>query len=237
MSSALGSRDEIAAYLRQRLDRGLRQIAFYVVPASAAFVCLGDVLAGALYQTGNFTREQTLYVWAILAGSAVGLLASTLGRLYSSTYYALRDTRTPLRYGVVRVLLTTVLGYLAAVMLPPAIGLRERWGAAGLTASAGVAGWIEFVLLRRTLNRRIGVTGIAGSYVAQLWSVALLAVSAAWGVRLVLRHGPPILRQPIVLAIFVMGAFSVVYVGATSALGVPQAQQLTRRLIRRPSAA
>jgi putative peptidoglycan lipid II flippase len=237
MSSALGSRDEIAAYLRQRLDRGLRQIAFYVVPASAAFVCLGDVLAGALYQTGNFTRAQTLYVWAILAGSAVGLLASTLGRLYSSTYYALRDTRTPLRYGVVRVLLTTVLGYLAAVMLPPAIGLGERWGAAGLTASAGVAGWIEFVLLRRTLNRRIGVTGLAGSYVAQLWGVALLAVSAAWGVRLVLRHGPAILRQPIVLAIFVIGAFSVVYVGATSALGVPQAQQLTRRLIRRPSAA
>ena len=39
-----------------------------------------------------------VYVWGILAGSAVGLLASTLGRLYSSTYYALRDTRTPLRY-------------------------------------------------------------------------------------------------------------------------------------------
>ena len=33
----------------------------------------------------------------------VGLLASTLGRLYSSTYYALRDTRTPLGFAIVRI--------------------------------------------------------------------------------------------------------------------------------------
>ena len=83
-------------------------------------------------------------MWGILAGSAVGLLASTLGRLYSSTYYALRDTRTPLRYAVVRVALTTGLGYLCSIPLPVWIGIDPRWGAAGLTASAGVAGWVEF---------------------------------------------------------------------------------------------
>ena len=77
---------------------GLRQIAFFVVPSAMAFLALGDVVAGALYQSGAFTRAMTVYVWAILAGSAVGLLASTMGRLYSSTYYALHDTRTPLRY-------------------------------------------------------------------------------------------------------------------------------------------
>ena len=64
---------------------------------------LGDVIAAALLQTGRFDHEDAVYVWGILAGSAVGLLASTLGRLYSSTYYALRDTRTPLRYALVRV--------------------------------------------------------------------------------------------------------------------------------------
>ncbi len=32
---------------------------------------------------------------------------------------------------------------------------RDKFGVAGLTASAGVAGWVEFTLLRRTLNRRI----------------------------------------------------------------------------------
>src|SRR4030095_12609791 len=79
--------------IRQRLDTGLRQIAFFVIPSAVAFLALGDVIAAALLQTGRFTRDDAQYVWGILAGSAIGLLASTLGRLYSSSYYALRDTR------------------------------------------------------------------------------------------------------------------------------------------------
>ena len=94
-----GGRDPGAAdVLRRRLDAGLRQIAFFVVPSAVAFIALGDVIAAAVFETGRFDRADTVYVWAILAGSAIGLLPSTLGRLYSSTYYALRDTRTPLRY-------------------------------------------------------------------------------------------------------------------------------------------
>ena len=96
MSGTLGSDSEIAAQLRTRLGRALRQIAFLVVPSAMAFLILGDVVSALIYQSGRFTHENAIYVWGILAGSAVGLLASSLGRLYSSTYYALRDTRTPL---------------------------------------------------------------------------------------------------------------------------------------------
>ncbi|HLX71915.1 MAG TPA: murein biosynthesis integral membrane protein MurJ, partial [Verrucomicrobiae bacterium] len=150
MSSALGGAEALAPQLRERLDAGLRRIAFFVVPSAMAFLALGDVITAVLYQTGKFTHDDSLFGWAILAGSSVGLLASTLGRLYSSTYYALRDTRTPLRYAVVRVSLTTVLGYLCAILIPRWTGIDARWSMAGLTASAGVAGWVEFVLLRRT---------------------------------------------------------------------------------------
>ena len=109
MSSALGDEAQVAAYLRQRLNAGLRQIAFFIVPSAMAFLALGDVIAAALFLSGKFEARDATYVWGIVAGSAVGLLASTLGRLYSSTYYALRDTRTPLRFAVIRVALTTGL--------------------------------------------------------------------------------------------------------------------------------
>src|SRR6266404_4547786 len=115
MSSALGTSDEIAAQLRRRLDGGLRRIAFFIVPSAMAMLALGDVMTAALYQTGQFKHADSRYVWGILAGSTIGLLASTLGRLYASTYYALHDTRTPLRYAVIRVTLTTILGYLFAI--------------------------------------------------------------------------------------------------------------------------
>src|SRR4029079_14241308 len=158
MSSAIGSQEQIAVQLRRRLDDGLRRIAFFIVPSAMAMMAFGDVMTGALYQTGRFNRADSTYVWGILAGSTIGLLASTLGRLYASTFYALHDTRTPLRFAVVRVLLTTVLGYLLSLPLPDALGVPRQWGAVGLTASAGLAGWVEFALLRRGLNRRIGRT-------------------------------------------------------------------------------
>src|SRR3989440_3700365 len=169
MASALGTTDEVADELRRRLDAGLRRIAVFIVPSSMAMLALGDVITACLYQTGQFKHADATYVWGILAGSTVGLLASTLGRLYASTYYALHDTRSPLRYAIVRVTLTTTLGYLFAIPLPPLLGIDPKWGVAGLTVSAGIAGWIEFALLRRTLNRRIGRTGLPSVYVSKLW--------------------------------------------------------------------
>jgi putative peptidoglycan lipid II flippase len=214
--------------LRRRLDAGLRQIAFFVVPSAMAFLALGDIVAAAVLQTGRFRHEDALKVWGILAGSAVGLLASTLGRLYSSTYYALRDTRTPLQFAIIRIALTTVLGYLCAIPLPRLLGIPAIWGAAGLTASAGVAGWVEMLLLRRTLNLRIGRTGLAAGYVARLWAAALAGAAAAWGVKL---SAPP--ANPAVTAVIVLGPYGVVFFAAAFALGVPEASSAIRRAVAR----
>lgn len=227
MSSALGTDAEIQVRLRQRLDAGLRQIAFFIVPSAMAFFALGDVIAAALYEGGKFTHANSIYVWGIIAGSAVGLLASTLGRLYASTYYALRDTRTPLRYAVIRVALTVGLGYLCALPLPRWLGIDPHWGAAGLTASAGVAGWVEFVLLRRSLNRRIGVTGLPVSFTARLWFAAAMGAAAAWAVR-----SPVRAWHPTVAAIPILGTYGTLYFAATYIMGVDECARLVRRFRR-----
>jgi putative peptidoglycan lipid II flippase len=227
MSGAVGREGAIAETLRSRLNAGLRQIAFLVIPSAAAFLVLGDVIVAAIYRSGEFTQSDVLYVWGILAGATVGLLASTLGRLYSSTYYALRDTRTPLRYALVRVALTTVLGYLCALPLPRALGIDARWGVAGLTISAGVSSWVEFYLLRRTLNARLGGTGLAASYVLKCWAAALVAAGIG---RVLLRAvGSP---NAILDAVVVLGAYGSVYFGAALALGIGEVRMLGR-LVRR----
>jgi putative peptidoglycan lipid II flippase len=213
--------------LRLRLDSGLRQIAFFVIPSALALAALGDVVAGALFQTGRFRHEDSVVVWRILAGSAVGLLASTLGRLYASTYYALRDTRTPLRFAIVRVVLTTVLGYLFAIPLPRWLGVPSLWGAAGLTMSAGIAGWVEMWLLRRTLNARIGRTGLPVDYLATVWISAIAGGAVAWGVKLVI----PALH-PVVTAVLVLGPYGMVFFAAALAFRVPEASSAIRRLTR-----
>jgi putative peptidoglycan lipid II flippase len=226
-AAGLNATDE----LRARLNNGLRQIAYFVVPSAVAFVALGDVIAAALFQTGRFTHEDAIYVWGILAGSAIGLVASTLGRLYSSTYYALRDTRTPLRYALLRMVLTTALGYLAAIVLPPRLGIDRLWGTAGLTASAGVSGWIEFLLLRRTLNRRIGQTGLTLAYSTRLWIAAVAGAAIAWGVKTAVAAVPPI---PLALATLL--PYGLVYFGMTFWSGIPEARSVLSRVRRRTRA-
>src|SRR6185436_17035902 len=225
---AMSGDSSSAEALRVRLDRGLRQIAFFVVPSAMAFLALGDIIAAALLQTGRFRHEDAVYVWGILAGSAVGLLASTLGRLYSSTYYALRDTRTPLQYALVRVVLTTVLGYLFAIPLPWALGVPPIWGAAGLTASAGLSGWVEMLLLRSRMNRRIGRTGLPAAFVGKLWMAAAAGAAVAWAVKLTI---PPF--HPIVTAILVLGPYGIVFFGATWTLGIGETSMALARIMRR----
>ena len=226
MSGTLGTQDEIAVKLRSRLSAGLQRISFFIVPSSMAMFVFGDVMTSALYQTGQFKHEDSVYVWGILAGSTIGLLASTHGRLYSSTYYALHDTRTPLWYAIIRVFLTTVLGYIFAITLPPFLGLDPKWGVAGLTASAGIAGWIEYLLLRHSLNSRIGSTGVAAMYLVKLWTAAAIAALVGFGLKLILPR-----MHAIPYAILVLGTYGVLYFAIGAGFAVPEARRILKNSI------
>src|SRR5262245_21294002 len=139
--------------VRTRVSENARRIAYFVVPSAVSFLWLGDVLAATLLQTGRFTASDSSYVWAILAGSAIGLVASTQSRLFGVAHFAMGDTKTPFRFTLVRLTAGTVFGFTGAVLLPAAFGVDPKWGAAGLTAAGGIAGWIELFLLRASLRR------------------------------------------------------------------------------------
>ncbi len=252
MSSATGSDEEVKAILRARMDRGLRQIAFFVVPSVAAFILIGKVIVAALYQGGRFGADDTRYVWYILIGSTVGLLAATLGRLYSSAFYALRDTKTPLKYAMIRVALTGGLGYLFALPLRPLLiealkfghvplpligGSDKPLGVIALTATAGIAGWLEFALLRRSLAKRIGGVPMARSYLAKLWTSAIAAgvAAAAFNWYVIIRIGSHLPRflPDIRDGLIVCGVFGIVYFAVAMAAGVPEAKATLSRFARR----
>lgn len=228
LSSAVGSREEIADFLQKRLSTGLRRIAFFVVPSAIAFLILGDVLVAALYQGGLFQHADVAYVWAVLAGSSVGLLATSLGRLYSSAFYALLDTKTPLRFAIVRVALTTALGYFFALPLPRWLGIPQEWGVAGLTASAGIAGWVEFVLLRRGLANRIGATPLSTEFLTKLWSMAIAAGMLGFSVKYLVGTTHPELTAAVVIPVY-----GITYFAGTAYWRIPESQNVITSVLRR----
>lgn len=255
MSGELGSLQEVHARLRQRLDRGLRQIAFLVVPTATAFILIGDLLVAALYQTGRFGPADTVFVWCLLGAYSVGLLAATQGRLYSSAFYALGDTRTPVLFAVARVALAAALGYLLAfplraqlialtdripgLSIPQLSGGAQTLGAVGLTMAAGLAAWVEFRMLRRALNHRLGRTGLPVRYLAGLWILALAGVAVA---RLTAWISVPALNAwlpgffglpHVAVALFCCAAFGLTYFGGSILMGVPESTALVSRVLRR----
>lgn len=227
MASDAASDDAVADRLGARLHGGLRRIAFFVVPSAAVFLALGDIVAAALFQTGEFSRDDSRYVWALLAGSAVGLLASTMGRLYASAFYALHDTRTPLRFAALRVVMGLVLGAVLALYAPRALGIAPRWGAAGITMASGIGAWLELALLRSSLRSRLGIEHRLTRSVLTLWACSLVAAGAGWGVKMLVAEA-----HPWVMAVLVLGTFGIVYLATTAAIGIAEARALLTRVLR-----
>ena len=227
---AMASVREDAAedHVRQRLAAGLRQIAFFVVPSAVAFLLFGDVIAAALFQSGRFTAEDTRFSWGILAAASVGLLATSLARLYSSAFYALHDTRSPLRMAIARVVVAAGLGAAAAIYAPRALGIAPQWGAAGLALASSVAGWVEFLLLRGRLHRRVGGHGLPLATIFRLVSAAAIAGALAFAIKIWLTGA-----QRFIVAAAVLGCFGAGYFGLTMVFGVPEARGLLRRVTRR----
>jgi putative peptidoglycan lipid II flippase len=236
MSSVVGTDDERAVLLRERIAGAGRRIAFFIIPSAVAFILFGDVIIRVLYERRRWTSVDTMYAWGILAGSAFGLLASTVGRLYSAAFYAMHDTRRPLNFAVIRVTLTVILGYVAAVLLPKALGMDKHWGTAGLTFTAGVAGWVEFALLRRELQRRIGSVSLPIGFIVRLWGIAAGAAAVGYGVQRLVEPLFPSMRpslRNVVCATAILGAYGLCYLAVAAILSVPEAAALTQRFRRR----
>jgi putative peptidoglycan lipid II flippase len=210
--------------LRERLARGSSQVAFFIVPCALGFLGLGHVMAGVVYQGGAFTRDDAYWVWGTLAAATVGLLPQALGRLLTTAYFALGDTRTTLRFATLRVSLALALGLVLALAAPRWLGLDPKWGTAGLALAGGLAGLLEYALLRRALVRRVGTWHGAGPSWLKLVGAAAIASLLGWAaLGLVGAAGP------VVGGLLVLGLFGLAYLGLTAALRVPEALFLWHR--------
>ena len=225
-----GPNEELAS----RVSTALQRIYFLLVPSTLAFVLLGDLFIGAIYQRGSFLTSDTPVAYAILATYALGLLASSGSRVLSSTFYALRDTRTPARLAYLRVTVSLAVGITLMLPLDGFVSGELHFGAVGLALGASVAAWLEYALLRRQLTKAIGPHAPALGFRVRIVTAGLLAtvagVVAKWGLgsTVPLRDGiiagllgdsAPWLVQP-ALAASTAFIFGVVYLTVTTRLGV-----------------
>jgi putative peptidoglycan lipid II flippase len=236
--------------IARRLVVGLDRITFYVAPIAALYVFAGDVVVGALLERGEFDPADTRLVWFVIGAFGLGLLGTTRSRLLQNALYALDRPKLVARISVLRVALAAALGALLMFPLdrlaivgssvqrvgdlgfsPLPDGLRllpdgpPRLGVVGLALGAAASSWVEYRILRRALEWRIGTLPPMSS--PALWSLAASVASGilAAGIRSVTDDW-----NRLAAAAVVLGPAVLTYVAVTTTVAVPEATALVARL-------
>lgn len=133
--------------LKETLSFGLRLVFFITFPALVGLILLRIPIVHLLFQHGEFTYQATLGTAAAVMGYAVGLWAFGAVRIVVSTFYALQDTKTPVKVAVLAVG-TNIL--LSLILMP---SLKH----AGLALAASLASILNLGLLIWHLQKRLGL--------------------------------------------------------------------------------
>src|ERR1700739_2567312 len=205
MSRRITANDHEGATAQQR--RAFDYTLLFAVPFVAAFLAVPDVITRAMFARGAFTRADAAAAGATLAAYAVGLIPFVLIRSAVATFYARKNTATP-----VKASLTGLTANMALKLL-----LMGSLAQIGLALATAIGAWINLLLVlgfavragylevNRALMQSLAKFALTGVLLAAaLWLVAKFAAAHLSGLGT--------LRDEIVLVILVV-AGAVVYAG------------------------
>jgi putative peptidoglycan lipid II flippase len=169
--------------MRGTFSSGLRMMLMLNVPATAGLVALATPIVDLLFRRGRFTPDDTAATAAAVLFYAPGLIGYSAVKLAVPTFYALKESRTPVIVSAMTVGLNIVLN----VTLVHVMGYR------GLALGTAIAALFNASVLLWLLSRRLG--GIDGTRVAMVFgkiavASAVMAV-AAWAGERVLHAAWP----------------------------------------------
>ena len=209
------------------LGTAWRRMAFLMVPSALALAAFGRPAVSLLFERGRFDAGDSTAVTWVLAAYAIGLLAYGAVRLFATAFYAVQDTRTPVRVAVGTLVVNAALG----------IGLALLMGTPGIALATALAAIANATALGAILRRRLGRL-FAGSIGADTFR--LLAAALAAGAFATLPYLWMLARWPgwelherLGATAGLYAGIGVVYLVAARALGVDELRRVRERLGRR----
>jgi len=160
--------------LKKTLVFTLESIFFVMIPFSVMLMLLAHPIIRILFERGEFTAySTTISSWALLFYS-IGLFSFGGTKILVTAFYALQDTKTPVKIAVVCLVINTVLNF--GLMIPLKVG--------GIALASSVAALVDFIWLFYCLDKRLwGIDGGFKIFVAKIVAASLVAgmvVSQIW---------------------------------------------------------
>lgn len=162
------ARDDVAG-IRRTVSSGLRLMYALNVPATVGLIALASPIVALIFERGSFTAADTPATAAALMCYAPGLLGYSVVKIASPTFYALRDSRTPVLVSVLSVLLNVALN----------LALVRVMGYRGLALGTALASIVNAAVLLYLLHRRLGGIEARATFVTLAKVSVASAVMAA----------------------------------------------------------
>ena len=137
--------------LKKRFSSTLRQILFFIIPASVLIITLRAQLIRVVLGSGAFNWQDTVMTIDTLGFFALSLFAQASVPLLVRVFYARRDSWTPFILGLVSVVVNISFAFL----------LRPFLGVAGLALAFSIGSILNFIFLWIALHRQIGALDVS----------------------------------------------------------------------------
>jgi len=137
------------AGLQRTMERALRNLAVIVAPTMGVLFFLAPALVEAIYvwPNGKFDLQSAQYTALAVMAYAPGMFIFSFQKCMTPAFFALKDTRTPVRISMVCIALNFTLNVTSILVLP------ELYRHVGLVSSTVIAslvnGWIAALILRK----------------------------------------------------------------------------------------
>jgi len=147
------------------LDWSMKLVVLIAIPAAIGLVLLAEPLVATIFFGGEFTRFDVEMTALSLQAFALGLIGFSFVKILAPAYFAREDTRTPVKAGLIALVVNFVLSVVLAYTLSRAGYVGTH---AGLALAISVAAIVNAWLLYRGLRRDKIVMHSPG------WSLLLL---------------------------------------------------------------
>jgi putative peptidoglycan lipid II flippase len=171
----LGRLDRVRAIIEDTL----RSILFLSIPASVGLIVLGLPIIQVLLQHGPFSLADATTTSVPLAFFAFGLAGLAAVEILTRSFYAFRDSRTPVIVSIAQF----VLKILLSLILLALVKGNPAWRLGMLAFSTSVAGLLEAVVLLWLLQKKLGMLRLRQ---LAIFSGRVLLASLAMGIGVLL---------------------------------------------------
>ena len=206
--SRYAARDDHAG-VRATLAEGLSLMFVLNVPATIGLIALSHPIVRVIFERNAFLPSDTTATATALRYYAVGLLGYSIVRIASPTFYALGDSRTPVRISIASVGVNAVLNVVLAPLLGYG-GLALGTSVAALFNAGGLL-WLLHARLDGLEDRRV-VSSLVRIVIASLLMGTAALVSI--GVLGTLMPGDSFTQQAIRLFLAIVSALFVLGIAA-----------------------